>query len=123
MADFAKVALTGMLPKEKEPRQNTVNNSTVITFGVGVYTTKKVNDKYAIDYYTVEYWGKPAEFVLPKLKGGTKVQVYGSMHMEEYNAKDGSKKTFPKVRATEVIVLDDNGKAPAKEEPAQEEPF
>jgi single-stranded DNA-binding protein len=123
MADFAKVALTGKLPTGKEPRQSTVNNTTVVTFGVGVYTTKKVDDKYAIDYYTVEYWGKPAEYVLPKLKPGVKVQVYGGMHMEEYNGKDG-KKTYPKVRATEVIILDETNTPPKhKEEAEEEQPF
>lgn len=123
MADFAKVALTGKLPKDKDPRQSTVNNSTVITFGVGCYTTKKVNEKYAIDYYTVEYWGKPAEYVLPKLVPGCKVQVYGSMHLEDYTGKDGKTKTYPKVRATEVIVLDDNVKSTPKDEPNDEQPF
>jgi single-stranded DNA-binding protein len=122
MADYAKVALTGKLPKDKEPQSNTVNNSTVIKFGVGCYTTKKVNDRYSIDYYTVEYWGKPAENVLPKLKPGCTVQVYGSMHLEEYTGKDGKVKTYPRVRATEVIVVGE-GTAPVKEEPQGEEPF
>lgn len=104
MACYAKVGITGRLARE--PKQSTVNSTTVINFGVAVYTTKKENDKYVADFYNVNYWGKAAENVLSKLKKGTPVQVYGDLTMDEYVDKSGNKAKNPSIRANEVIVLD-----------------
>ena len=122
MANYAKVALTGRLVRE--PRQNTYNGSTVISFTVAVYTTKKVDDKYVADYYNVSYWGKAAESIMPKLSQGTLVQVYGDMYQEEYTDKSGAKKQGLSVRANEVIKLKDPENKETKPAPKQEEdPF
>ena len=122
MANYAKVALTGRLVRE--PKQNTYNNSTVISFSVAVYTTKKVDDKYVADYYNVSYWGKAAEIVLPKLDKGTLVQVYGDLYQEEYTDKAGNKRQGMSVRANEVICLNpQKTTAKAKEESTEEDPF
>ena len=122
MANYAKVALTGRLVRE--PKQNTYNNSTVISFSVAVYTTKKVDDKYVADYYNVSFWGKAAEIVLPKLDKGTMVQVYGDLYQEEYTDKSGAKRQGMSVRANEVICLNPTKTtSKAKEEPTEEDPF
>ena len=104
MADNAKVALTGRLTRE--PNQSTYNNSTVVSFSIAVNTTKKEGDNYVPDYYQVSIWGKPAEFILPRIQKGTLVQVYGSMQQGEYNdKKTGEKRISLNVRATEIIPL------------------
>ena len=125
MANYAKVALTGRLTKD--PEQRTYNNSTVISFSVAVYTTKKVDDKYVADFYSVSYWGKYAENVFPKLKKGTLVQVYGDLYQETYNDKAGNARVGMQVRANEVIRLADPTGAPVKETPksvnTEEDPF
>ena len=105
MPNYAKVALTGRLTRE--PRNGEYNGSTVISFSVAVYTTKKVDDKYVADFYNVSYWGKAAEAVYPKLAQGTLVQVYGDLYQEEYSDKQGNKKQGMSVRASEVIKLKD----------------
>ena len=104
MANYAKLAATGRLVRE--PKKNTYNNSTVISFSIAVYTTKKVDDKYVTDYYNVSYWGKAAENIFPKLTKGTLVQVYGDLYQEEYE-KDGQKRVGMSCRANEVIKLKD----------------
>ena len=104
MACYAKVGLTGRL--SREPKQNTVNNTTVINFSVAVYTTKKENDKYIADFYNVNFWGKAAETVLPRLKKGTMVQIYGDLQLDDYVDKAGNKQKGLSVRANEVICLD-----------------
>ena len=127
MPNYAKVGLTGRLVRE--PKQNTYNGSTVISFTVAVYTTKKVDDNYVADFYNVSYWGKAAEAVLPKLSKGTLVQVYGDLYQEEYTSKDGEKKQGMTVRANEVIKLKDpegeksSKPAPKTKQPEEEDPF
>ncbi len=105
MPNYAKVALTGRLTRE--PRNGEYNGSTVISFSVAVYTTKKVDDKYVADFYNVSFWGKAAEAVYPKLAQGTLVQVYGDLYQEDYTDKQGNKKQGMSVRASEVIKLKD----------------
>lgn len=128
MANYAKVALTGRLTKE--PKQSTYNNSTVISFSVAVYTTKKEGDKYVADFYNVSYWGKAAEIVFPKLDKGVLVQVYGDLYQEAYTDAKGEKRLGMSVRANEVIKLKDpEGKpsnynaAPKVENTTEEDPF
>jgi len=125
MANYAKVALTGRLTKE--PKQSTYNNSTVISFSVAVYTTKKVDDKYVADFYNVSYWGKAAETVFPKLDKGVLVQVYGDLYQEDYTDKNGEKRLGMSVRASDVIKLKDpegtSKPAPKETKPTEEDPF
>ena len=126
MANYAKVALTGRLVKD--PKQSTYNNSTVISFSVAVYTTKKVDEKYVADFYNVSFWGKPAENVFSKLSKGTLVQVYGDLYQESYE-KDGEKRVGMSVRASEVIKLKDPDtnvsytKPAPKKQTTEEDPF
>lgn len=117
MACYAKVGLTGRLVRE--PKQNTVNGTTVVNFSIAVFTTKKEGDKYVADFYNVNYWGKAAENVIPKLNKGSLVQVYGDQTMEEYTDKSGNKQKGPSVRANDVIVLD--VQKPAQKEEVKEE--
>lgn len=127
MPNYAKVALTGRLTRE--PRNGEYNGSTVISFSVAVYTTKKVDDKYVADFYNVSYWGKAAEAVYPKLAQGTLVQVYGDLYQEEYSDKQGNKKQGMSVRASEVIKLkdpEDNKESKPKAKPKaveEDDPF
>lgn len=120
MACYAKVAITGRLARE--PKQSTVNSTTVINFGVAVYTTKKEGDKYIADFYNVNYWGKAAENIIPRLKKGSPVQVYGDLTLDDYVDKSGNKQKSLSIRASEVIALDAVFKnAPAKEESTEQE--
>lgn len=124
MPNYAKVGLTGRLVRE--PKQNTYNGSTVISFTVAVYTTKKVDEKYVADYYNVSFWGKQAEAVLPKLNKGTLVQVYGDLYQEEYTSNAGEKKQGMTVRANEVIKLKDPEPEQSKPKPKpvqEDDPF
>lgn len=126
MANYAKVALTGRL--SKEPKQSSYNNSTVISFPIAVYTTKKVDDKYVADFYNVSYWGKAAENVFPKLDKGVLVQVYGDLYQEEYTDSKHEKRLGMSVRASDVIKLKDPESSSAKPAPKprqveEEQPF
>ena len=120
MADNAKVSLTGRLTRE--PSQNTYNNSTVVSFSMAVNTTKKnEKDEYVADFYNVSIWGKPAEFILPRIQKGSLVHVYGSLQLGEFSdRKTGEKRPSLNVRATDVIPL--TGNKPVQKE-TKEEPL
>ena len=122
MSNNAKISLTGRLVRA--PKQSTYNNTTVISFTMAVYTTKKVNDKYVSDFYNVSYWGKPAETIFPKLAQGTMVVVHGDVYQEEYTSnKTGEKGLGMSVRATDIIkVKDPEGKGSAAKA-AEEDPW
>jgi single-strand DNA-binding protein len=122
MADNAKVALTGRLTRE--PTQNTYNNSTVVSFSIAVNTTKKEGENYIPDYYNVSIWGKPAEFILPRIQKGTLVQVYGSLQQGEYNdKKTGEKRLSLNVRATEILPLTGAKSSDQKKNNNEGDPF
>ena len=124
MANCAKVALTGRLTRE--PTQKTWNNTTVVSFNLAVNTTKKEGDKYLSDFYNISVWGKPAEFILPRIRKGLMVQVYGDLYTEMYTGKDGVEKQSLTVRATDIFPLESvKGKQnPVQtERPEEENPF
>lgn len=118
MANCAKVALTGRLIKD--PKQATHNNSTVVSFTIAVNTTKKEGDKYISDLYNISYWGKAAEFVLPRLSKGALVQVYGDQYFDKYTDSNNVERQVIAVRASEVLPLLYKNEAKEKKE---EEPF
>lgn len=103
MADNAKVSLTGRLVRE--PKQSTYQGSTVVSFTIAVNTSKKENEKYVADFYNISIWGKPAEFIMPKIQKGSLVHVYGALQLGSYESKSGEKCPSLNVRATEVLPL------------------
>lgn len=121
MACWAKISITGRLTRE--PKQNSVNGTTVINFSVAVFTTKKEGDKYVADYYNVNYWGKAAENVSSKLKKGGLVHVYGDLTLEDYVDKSGNKQKGLSVRASDVISLDASMNKTQTESKSSEEEY
>lgn len=112
MANCAKVSLTGRLIKDAEKKS--WNNKEYVTFTVAVNTTKKEGDKYISDLYNVNAWGQVGEFILPRVKKGSLVQVYGDLVVKEY-VKDEVKQKSLNVRATEVLPLSPVGKSNKEE--------
>lgn len=53
-------------------------------------------------WWTVEIWGKDAEFVSKRIAKGMKVTVMGEPYSEEWTAADGGKRTDLRVRAITV---------------------
>ena len=103
MSNGAKVSLTGRLTKD--PTQKNWQGTTVVSFSMAVNTTKKDGDKYIADFYNVSVWGKSGEFILPRVKKGSLVQVYGDLIMQPYTDKNGQERQSLSVRATDVLPL------------------
>ena len=93
----------------KEPEKNTVNNNTVVQFAIAVSTTlKKQNDEdgYEPNFYNVSIWGKPAEYLYPKLQKGTQVWATGELIAQPYtNKKTGAAGQSLNIKATSIEVI------------------
>jgi single-strand DNA-binding protein len=105
MANDARVNLVGNLVGE--PKTSQWNNSTILSFTVGVKTTKKQENSqyYDSDFYNVSVWGKQGETLLNTLQKGTMVWVEGDMLMRSYKNRNGETVTQPSVNASSVKVL------------------
>ena len=123
MSNCAKIALTGRLTKE--PTQKNWQDTSVVSFTVAVNTTKKEGDKYISDFYNISVWGKSAEFILPRIKKGSMVQVYGDVILQPYVDKNGVERQSLSVRATDVLPLTPIGdkKESQDDGPAPGQPF
>ena len=107
MPNNAKITVLGNLLKD--PEKNTVNGSTVVSFSIAVSTTlKKTNgeDGYEPNFYNVSLWGKPAEYLFPKLQKGTQVWATGELIAQPYtNKKTGAAGQSLNIKATSVEAL------------------
>lgn len=105
MANDARINLVGNVINE--PKTNQWNNSTVLSFSVGVRTTKKQENSqyYESDIYNVSVWGKQGENLLTPLQKGTMVWVEGDLMMRSYKNRNNETVVSPSVNASMVKVL------------------
>jgi len=104
MSNNAKIALTGRI--STEPKQNNWQGTTVVSFNMAVNTPKKDGDNYVSDFYSVSVWGKSGEYILPKIKKGDFVQVYGDFMIQPYqDKKTGETRQSLSVRAIDVLPM------------------
>lgn len=109
MANNARVTFIGTVISE--PTNKQVNNTTVFSMKVGVKTTKKQEGSQypASDVYEVSVWGKPGEYLIPKIKAKTKVWVCGDMMMgEPWTDRNGTTHISPRVNA-EIVEITSGG--------------
>lgn len=104
MPNNAKISVIGNLIKE--PEKNTVNNNTVVSFAIAVSTTLKKqdgSDGYEPNFYNVSIWGKPAEFLFPKLQKGTQIWATGELVAQPYtNKKTGAAGQSLNIKASSI---------------------
>ena len=128
MPNDAHISLVGNLISD--PKNSQYNDSTVLTFGVSVATTKKKENSqyYETDIYNVSIWGKSGEFLMDKIQKGTMVWVDGELNMRTFKDRNGEEHTTPNVKANSVKVLakgkgsGTTQKTAHKNEEAEEEP-
>ncbi|MCC6490704.1 MAG: single-stranded DNA-binding protein [Candidatus Hydrogenedentes bacterium] len=135
MPEINHVTLAGRLTRDPDLRY-TPSGAAVCTFSVAVsrkFKTKDGETKEQVYFGNVEAWQKMAEWLGQELKKGRPVLVEGSLATDEYEGKDGAKKSRTKINAIRVQPLDwadkDGGQtqAPAtrtesaKQKPVEEE--
>lgn len=119
MASFNKIIIVGYLGRDPELRY-TPNGTAVCEFSVA--TTEKRKDQGGdqiemTTWFRVSVWGKQGEIANQYLTKGKLVYVEGRLRQEEYNDRDGNKRTALRVHANDIQFLgsrgDDSAPAPA----------
>lgn len=108
MPDVNHVTLAGRLTRDPDLRY-TQGGTAVCSFSIAVskkYKTKDGEVREQTYFGNVEAWAKMAEWLGHELRKGRPVLVEGSLVTDEYEAKDGAKKSRTKIVATRVQPLD-----------------
>ncbi len=130
MLEMNKVLLIGNLTQDPDIRSLTTGQA-LAEFRLGVnrrYKDRTGERKEEALFIQVECWGRLAEFCRDWLKKGIRVFVEGTLKMDSWTGKDGSKHSKIKVKADRVQFADmrraeagDEG-APSKKEAYADEP-
>lgn len=96
---FNKIVIVGRLGNAPTTK-NTKTGTSMCSFTVAV--NSGWGDSKTTDWYSVSVFGKQAEFCSTYLSKGSLVCVSGSIRLQEYMSKDGSKKTSINLTADSV---------------------
>lgn len=118
-----QVILIGRLAQDVELRYIAGTGTPVATFTVAVereFTGK--NGKREVDFIDIQTWGKQAENCSKYIGKGSMVSIQGSLRVEKYEAKDGTKRTSYRVKADRVNFLSNSKKSDERVEAPQFDP-
>ena len=105
MASYNRTIIMGNLTRNPELRE--AGSSHVCKFGMAV--NRKYKDKEEVTFIDVESWGKTAELVDRYLGKGSSALVEGRLRMEQWEDKDGNKRSKLLVVADTVQFLGSKG--------------
>ena len=118
-----QVILVGRLAQDVELRYIAGTGTPVATFTVAVereFTGK--NGKREVDFIDIQTWGKQAETCSNYIGKGSMVSIQGSLRVEKYEAKDGTRRTSYRVKADRVNFLSSSKKSDERVEAPQFDP-
>lgn len=118
-----QVILVGRLAQDVELRYIAGTGTPVATFTVAVereFTGK--NGKREVDFIDIQIWGKQAEICSKYIGKGSMVSIQGSLRVEKYEAKDGTRRTSYRVKADRVNFLSSNKKSSDEKKELKFEP-
>lgn len=101
-----KVILIGRVGQE--PESKSVGDSTVTKFSLATsesYKNKSGEKVEDTTWHNIEIWGKLAEVADKYVKKGDKLMVEGKIKVDQYEDKDGVKKTATKIRVESMEML------------------
>jgi single-strand DNA-binding protein len=102
MGSVNKVILIGNLGKDPEIRY-TQAGEPIANFSVATnesWTDKSGQKQERTEWHRVEVFGKTAQIVRDYLTKGRQVYLEGTIRYEEWNDKDGNKRTGTKIRVS-----------------------
>jgi len=104
MPNLAAITIAGHLGKDPELK---TGETAVCKFSVAVKTRAKKNGEWTdmTTWWSVTCFGKVAEFAAKDLTKGAPVLLSGEASVEEYTAKDGTKRQVACVNANKVQSL------------------
>lgn len=91
----------------REPELKFVGTGTALTkFGLAVNRKWKQGDEWKeeVTFIDVTVWGQLAEHVAQSVKKGDRIMVAGRLDMNNYETKEGEKRTGYQVTADEVCL-------------------
>ena len=109
-----KVFLTGRLTAKPELKYTQSNNA-VASFTVAVNRQKKQDGTQEADFINCRVWNKQAENLCKYQDKGNLILVDGSIRVDSYLGKDGSKKYTTYVLANHIEYLESKKKTETEE--------
>lgn len=119
-----QIILVGRLVQDVELRYIAQTGTPVGMFTIAVnreFTSK--NGKRETDFIDIQVWGKQAENCSNYIGKGSLVSIQGSLRIERYDAKDGTRRTSARVNADRVNFLSTNRKTEKEEVPVFDPSF
>ena len=110
MPSFNRTLSAGHLTRDPESRA--VGQSTVCNFGLAMNRKYKGNDgekKEEVTFVDIECWGRTAELCVQYLSKGRAVLIEGRLKLDEWEDKDGNRRSKLKIVAEAVQFLDGGG--------------
>lgn len=126
MAFLNKVLLIGNMTRDPE-LQYTSSGTAICKFDIAI--NRKWKDNQETTFLRIESWGKMAEFCKQYFKQGRSIFVEGRIRMDQWEAKDGTKRKQYVIVAEQLGFADSKGVAAhqdapaAADEPASEDVF
>jgi len=114
-ANFNKVLLMGNLTRDVELKF-TPSNQAVAQIGIAVnrrYRTKEGEDREETTFVDCEAWGRVAEVMNQYLAKGRPVFIEGRLKLDQWEDKDGGKRSKLKVVVENFQFIGSRGDAPA----------
>lgn len=107
MGSFNKIVIVGYLGRDPEIRY-LPDGSAVVNFSVATTEKTKRNGESqdVTTWFKVNVWGKQGEACNQYLSKGSQAYIEGRLSQTEYTDRDGNKRTFLEVKATDVQFLD-----------------
>lgn len=119
-ANFNKVFLMGNLTRDVELKY-TPNNQPVAAFGIAMnrrYRTREGEDREDTTFVDCEAWGRTAEVMNQYLAKGRPVFVEGRLKLDQWQDKDGNKRSKLRVVVENFQFIDSRpsggGQGPAE---------
>lgn len=112
MSDLNKVLLIGNLTRDPEIRY-TPKGTAVGDLAIAINSTYKTQDgqtKDEVCYVNIVAWGRQAETCKEFLKKGAPILIDGRLQLDQWETKEGEKKSRLRVRAERIQFL--GGKRP-----------
>lgn len=99
---FSKTIIIGRLGHSPS-KKDTKSGTPMCTFSVAVDTG--YGDRKVTDWFSVSAFGKQAENCLQYLGKGSLVNVTGTVHLREYDGRDGKRHASLELSADSVVFL------------------
>lgn len=98
------ITLVGRLTRDAELKF-LQNGNALCKFTIAVDRAFKKDDGPTADFFNVNLWGKRAEKLVQYLEKGGQVGVVGRCEIDNFEDKDGNKRTFVSVNASDITLL------------------